>query len=142
MPLGHVHTVFGIAATIIRVLKSEPSLIADLILLSLPKAKRYEGDSQAWGKCALCPEGLPLVTSVNEGLLKSFLHEVGEDSRVSVDQKQRINRHAVAKRAAAVKDRNQPPKKKAKKQAPAPVAEPIDDELKCDEEETIDTKAT
>ena len=54
-------------------------------------------------------------------------------------------KHAVAKRAAAVKDRNQQPKKKATKQAPAPVAEPItdgDDELKYNEEETVGTKAT
>lgn len=103
MPLGHAHLIFGLAASVMRILKSHTTLIADLVLLMLPKAKRYEGDSTAWGKCQLAPEGLPLLTVISETNLKGLLQEVGEDSSVSVAQKQAVKKAAVKVRAMAQK---------------------------------------
>eukprot|EP00959_Pyramimonas_sp_CCMP1952_P054333 1136269-Pyramimonas_sp.AAC.1 len=65
-----------------RIFKQKPTLIVDIVLLMLPKAKRYEGDSTAWGKCKLAPDGLPLLVGVNEASLKGLLDEIGTDSKL------------------------------------------------------------
>ncbi|CAK0874677.1 unnamed protein product [Prorocentrum cordatum] len=98
MPLGHIHTVFNLAATAMRIFKQKPTLIVDIVLLMLPKAKRYEGDSTAWGKCKLAPDGLPLLVGVNEASLKGLLDEIGTDSKLCDAQK-------LAAKKAAIKQR-------------------------------------
>ncbi|CAK0904741.1 unnamed protein product, partial [Prorocentrum cordatum] len=98
MPLGHIHTVFNLAATVMRTFKQKPTLIVDIVLLMLPKAKRYEGDSTAWGKCQLAPDGLPLLVGVNEASLKGSLDEIGTDSKLCDAQK-------LAAKKAAIKQR-------------------------------------
>ena len=61
MPTGHQQNVFQVVADLCRLIKVETHLIVDIIMLSIPKVAGIA--DAGWGKCQICPYGLPLLQS-------------------------------------------------------------------------------
>ena len=94
MPTGHQQNVFQVVADLCRLIKVETHLIVDIIMLSIPKVAGIA--DAGWGKCQICPYGLPLLQSVSDDGIKSLEQEVGSGSGVEVEQKKSAQKQQQA----------------------------------------------
>eukprot|EP00969_Alexandrium_andersonii_P209468 9252393-Alexandrium_andersonii.AAC.1 len=69
---GHERLFLNLSS-ILRVFRQDaPHLVVDICLLCLPRM------GEPWGKCSLCPAGLPLLKAVTDEKLKDSARRGGE----------------------------------------------------------------